>query len=725
MSPGVVGNYTPGVALERLLAGTGLVAHHSGKGYVLAVASGSAIETVLVTARRDPAETSYNVNTTTSSNRFGGTLRDLPQSTNVISAKVIQDEQALSVIEAVQNVSAASANLADAQGLPGFEVRGFPVTPLENGLQNPGGFTQSIDNVARIEILQGPAAVLAGPNSEGGTVNIVTKVPTSQRLLNLSAEFGSYGYRKGAVDVSGALTDDHTLSGRLIMSAASSDKNFGGYNGGSDYLVAPSLRYKNHWLDGTVGYSWTHQVVPETPYTLINPASGEPYRRPDVSIGPSDQNIAVHDSQVYYNVTANLAPWLTAVSHGSYDWTSLNLNTFALFGFDPVQGGPYVFGLQSGNIQDVATGADDTYLRAKFPIGPIQDTFVAGGNVESTSTDQFYSVQSNFYGPAFFGANAPSINILSRHNTYLPTAYTYTKAYTLSGLQYGLYFQELLEYGPLHLSASGRYDSVSSTILFPSPSNYTNTQSASQFSPSVGAVWDITHRLSLYGNYMQGFYPNYDQRTKSGGTIPNNNTTNEEVGLKADFFQKKLSLDVSAYDLTQSNLSITDPTNRNFYIAIAGEETKGVQGVLTGEILPGWNVISSIADATFKFLKPTAFDSAVPGQPELRYSFYSAYRVQSGSLAGFGIGAGIFGFSRSNADTHASYTTASGRAYVPQIPGGAQVNLNFFYSINHIEFNFGIKNVFDTRLYGASYNPDYVPLLAPRTFMVTARYRFF
>ncbi len=51
----------------------------------------------------------------------------------------------------------------------------------------------TLADVDRIEILKGPASSLYGPNSFGGTINIITKIPDTAKII-FNAEGGSYDY---------------------------------------------------------------------------------------------------------------------------------------------------------------------------------------------------------------------------------------------------------------------------------------------------------------------------------------------------------------------------------------------------------------------------------------------------------------------------------------------------------------------------------------------------
>ena len=66
---------------------------------------------IVVRARRDEAETSVLVRQTSTSDRNGLSLRDQPRNTQVISAKTIEEQQALNITDILRNAGGVSAQL--------------------------------------------------------------------------------------------------------------------------------------------------------------------------------------------------------------------------------------------------------------------------------------------------------------------------------------------------------------------------------------------------------------------------------------------------------------------------------------------------------------------------------------------------------------------------------------------------------------------------------------
>ena len=121
------------------------------------------------------------------------------RSIQVVPQQVLQDRQARSITDGLENVSGVtSIGTGYAGSRDYFAIRGFESysSALLNGLPDPqitndGGFV----NVERLEVLKGPASVLYGEtgfSGIGGTVNFVTKQPLRDPFYEISATIGSF-----------------------------------------------------------------------------------------------------------------------------------------------------------------------------------------------------------------------------------------------------------------------------------------------------------------------------------------------------------------------------------------------------------------------------------------------------------------------------------------------------------------------------------------------------
>ena len=178
---------------------------------------------VLVTGQQD---TGYRVPNASTATRTDTPLRDIPQSIQVIPQQVIEDRQLTNLIDTLRSVPGISQ--ADQASTSIYEnpiIRGFSASGsgdvLRNGVRTPYGAISNFESatVERIEVLRGPASALFGQGSLGGIINVITKRPLSEPYYSVEASAGSFDFYRGAIDLSGPLTNDQTLLYRLNLAA--------------------------------------------------------------------------------------------------------------------------------------------------------------------------------------------------------------------------------------------------------------------------------------------------------------------------------------------------------------------------------------------------------------------------------------------------------------------------------------------------------------------------
>src|SRR4051812_48772078 len=108
-------------------------------------------------------------------------LRDIPQSVNVITEKLIDDARLDTLKEALHYTAGITFSATENGTDQDIRIRGFPAATtgdlLIDGMRDPSQYERDTFNMERIEVMRGSASMLFGRGSTGGVVNQVTKKP--------------------------------------------------------------------------------------------------------------------------------------------------------------------------------------------------------------------------------------------------------------------------------------------------------------------------------------------------------------------------------------------------------------------------------------------------------------------------------------------------------------------------------------------------------------------
>lgn len=226
-APGVAGRLTARQALDRLLAGSGLVAVLDGNAVVIRTAppvdASATLAPMTVTAEAERAGSAGDGYRTTAVSRAGPwegrSLQDTPYAISVISSELIENIQATSVdqmfkINPVTRLtdSQARVDLAAPVLMRGFAAGSTALNGYKRGWTNVGASTEDIE---RVEILTGMSGFLYGAGNVGGVINYVTKRPTPERYnaIHVGNTSGANAYVHG--DFGGPIDAQGRLGYRL------------------------------------------------------------------------------------------------------------------------------------------------------------------------------------------------------------------------------------------------------------------------------------------------------------------------------------------------------------------------------------------------------------------------------------------------------------------------------------------------------------------------------
>ncbi|CAD6877236.1 TonB-dependent siderophore receptor [Methylomonas albis] len=728
-SKGISGNYTPEAALKQLLSNSGLSYRVAENGNVLIERQQlnykqepTALPAVNVVGKtpssfdgEDPYNKDYMRPNAITATKTDTPLMQTPMSVKVVPQQVLKDQQAITVDQALSNVSGVTSGLG---GSGMFFMRGFGnYNVYRDGFLNQSQWahTEDLANIERVEVLKGPGSLLYGRSEPGGLVNFVTKQPLDTPYYSLRQQFGSFDMYRTSVDATGPLTANKDLAYRFNL-GYQSNHSFQEFGGNERLLVAPSLRW--NISDRTTStlkleYSDIKEMgLGKVPLQGNRPASisralnlGDPWNFQEdeyVMLSLNTEHAFNDDWKLRHRFNfSNHELTMSGIFAGTPS-VQPNGDVRRIFFAQNTDGGDYQHNFFNA-----------LELTGKFDTGALKHTLLVGGDYYRTD----YRASSSGFGD---GPNQfDTSNIYNPiHRAAPPVIPADAISYSNYSLPwFGLYAQDQIEL-PYHVHVMGglRYDSAETTGtssgLWGGPIQST---SEDRVSPRGGIVWQPLPELSFYGSYTENF--GQSNAFMWNKPLPPQTAQQWETGVKTELFDGRFMASVAYFDLKKQNVPMqVDPLTTK---AIGAAESRGIEFDVSGEILPGWNVIGGYAYTPFAKTTKDSFDGSDAGNTGLRLnnapkhngSLWTTYEIQGGDLQGLKVGAGVKALSQ----REIGYDESA------QAPGYATLNLMgsqaWKVGKSKITAQLNVDNLLD-KTYTASiysYGPTYYG--APRTFM--------
>jgi iron complex outermembrane receptor protein len=593
----------------------------------------------------------YQVSSSSSSTRTNTPLLQTPQSVQVVSSQVLKDRQAFTLNEIAGTFTGMKAN----NGNGSFQMRGFTAySPndasflLFNGIRgNLYLWSQQplLYNIESVELLRGPSGALFSEGSPGGVVNFITKKPLSEKQANADVSLGSWGFGRASFDVTGPLLKNKKLLYRTIIGYDRSE-SFRDYQKKQNLFIAPSLTYlasDRTSLNLEINYAYAKAVQQYDNGSFI-------FSRPDGSF----------DFNYYPNN-------LTIQSPTDYGKTH---NTSATLTFNHQFNENLKLTVVERAVRNTLDYTDH------IPVGRIRNDSVSRG-YQDWETDRF-SLQTTAFATylAKTGSLHHQIIVGTDYNRYGWTKndYDYKTSTRISILNpdysgsipdasepadesddnkritnlVGAYIQDQISVGDkIKVLASLRYDSYNGkeTPLSEKDNKQGDELRASGWIPRIGVVYLPVKNISLYGTYLKSFNPQTSNNVLAGGPFPTRQSTQYEIGSKAELANNQLSATLSLYQINYANILTAAPTEENSHrqAAIDGTRSRGGEFSVVGNLdrlslIAGYAFNEHVLVSTSSYgKKGDRFANA----PKHQINFWGKYTLPFRSLKGLGIAAGV------------------------------------------------------------------------------------
>lgn len=652
-------------------------------------------ETLTVTA--DPNTTAEATNGYQPLNTSTATLTnmpmlDIPQVVNTVSDKVLADQHATTLDEALYNVS----NVVQTNTLGGtqdaFVRRGFGANRdgsiMTNGLRTvlPRSFNAATE---RVEVLKGPASTLYGILDPGGLINVVTKRPEKTFGGSISATSSSFGGGTGQVDVTGPI-EGTRLAYRLTGEYQDEDywRNFGNER---STFIAPSLTWFGDDATVTVLYSHRDYKTPFDRGTIFDLNTKQP-----VNVDRKtrfDEPFNVTDGQsdlAQLNAEYRLNSQWTAKFDYSYSQDKYSDNQARVMAYDSKTGTltRRVDATQGSTQRMHSTRAD---LQGNVDIAGFYNEILTGVSYENYDLLRTDMMRCK---------NVKGFNIYNPVYGKLDECTTVSAAdsdQTLKQESYSAYAQDALYLTDKWIAVAGlRYQYYTQYAGKGRPFNVNTDSRDEQWTPKLGLVYKLTPAVSLFANYSQTFMPQSSIASYIGD-LPPETSNAYEVGAKFDLLEG-VTANIALFDIHKRNVLYTESIGGETIAKTAGRvRSQGVEVDLAGSLTENTNIIASYGYTDAKVLEdPDYAGKPLPNVPRHTGSLFLTYDIHN-AFAGntLTLGGGGHGVSRRSATNGADYYLPG--YFVADAFAAYKMKLQY-----PVTLQVNVKNLFDKTYYTSS-----------------------
>lgn len=647
-------------------------------------------------------------------------IKDTPQSISVVSSEQMQRFGADSLNEALRLATGIQVEEWETNR-SNYTARGFDIANTQiDGVGLPNGWgivTGAMDTFGyeKLEVIRGANGLLTGVGNAAGTINYVRKRPTNQAEGSAGISYGSWGTTRGEVDYSTPFTDDGTWAGRIVAAHEEGDSWLRGKDDRRDFVygVVDGQIGENGTL--TLGYSWQDARTNGNMWGALG------FMYSDGTQARWDRGASTTQDWTYWDTTSQTA-FAEYVHQLGADW-QLKLaynhrdvrNDDRLFYATDLNG----TGLEPGTnlgLYGYPWGGEDE-LKADLVSATLNGHFQMWGRDQEVMLgvgwSQSENINSQFAGALCSGAPCGYIEMPGfpwAGNVVPEPLWGESSVYST--------LDERLKraYGATRLSFTDRLKAVvgfNYAEYHRDGANYgvAFDQTESETSPYAGLTYDFSPNVLGYVSYSDIYQPQ-SQSDADGRYLDPTKGANYEVGVKADWLDKRLLTTLAVFRAEQSGLATGAGYNDQgqFYYEGVDVESKGVELEATGRLSEH---VDLVAGYTALKLTGADGDDTYRWVPRRTANLVLSARVPSYTALSFGIG-GRWQSAISNVESNGFTVRQDSYAVFNGFVGwDFQPNATLRLNVNNVVDETYINTLRYSGYYGA-----------PRNYTLSLNYRF-
>jgi len=674
---------------------------------------------------------------------------DLPQGVQFINEQVIEDQQVNRLSDALKNANGVAMG-SNRGGLnENFFARGYSLGSnniFKNGIRTNNAVSIEASTLESVEILKGSAALLYGGVSGGAVLNVVTKKPRFDYGGEVSFRAGSYELYKPTVDVYGPISKNVAFR---VIGTYENAQSFRDHVSNERTYINPSLLIK----------------AAEKTEIEVNGDYLKGNNTPDFGIGSVAGKI---DKSIGRNRFFN-TPWAhnnfeqsniqAAVNHAFNEHWKLNVSGGLQFYNRDYFGAERIQILENGDLPIALnktrskehTFNEQANLTGKLYTGGIQHTILVGADADQSDvTNKTFDISTDGNKTSATGASVYDlINIYGpdEMRSDIPNA-PFKQSTATSVYRYGAFVQDLVELTEQFKVLAGvrwTYQKTPYSVVTDAQGNQQESvikdQQGNELGAKVDKAWSPKFALiyqpiktsSIYVSYANNFTSNtgYDKNyTPMGPSI----IDQYEAGIKNDFYQGRLSVNLTGYRIVNNRFAQTiiledgtvpDANMKEFTGKTASD---GLELDVTGTLAPGLNILAGYSYNFMRYLSTnetgSVEDVRLVGTTANTANGTVFYTLQNGALKNLKLGGSIYYTGQRNAGwNNTKVNVQDGVNRLIPVDGFTTFDFSAGYAYRQWSILAKLSNIGNTFNYYVHENYSVNPI-PPRSFMATLAYKF-
>jgi iron complex outermembrane receptor protein len=647
-------------------------------------------------------------------------LIEVPQSISIVPAEQIQTLKPQNLVEALGYTAGVGRDEGADRTGDGFTLRGFQASAYFGSVYRDGSKyqvnfyngQQETYGLERIEVLKGASSVLYGAVAPGGVINTISKRPTANPIRELNVELGNWDRKQVSGDFAGALSADGEWTYRLTGLLRDSD-TFVDYVKDDRFYLAPAVQWQPSAATSlTLLSEFQHD---KTAYVYGLPADGTIHPNPNGRI-PRNRFVGEPGYDRYDNKRWSVGYLFEHAFNENlklrnslrYLNASNDFPSVWIWGIDPADNRTTIDRGAQDRRDDSDSVTTDTSLQMKFGSGGLTHTALVGLDyTQQKHISERYdrgAAPLDLYDPVYGGGLG---DITQSH------------LWDTRSKRLGLYAQDQVKFDNRWVVLAGlrqdwvRYSESENAVGAPIEWKADNEKSDA-LTGRLGVVYLAGGGIAPYASYAQSFEP-VAGSTFDGARFKPTRGEQYEVGVRYMPEGRGLMVSAAVFDLTQDNVTATDPLNPGYSLPIGKVRSRGIELEARGRVAPSTELIAAYAYTDARIVETS---SATPellgrrngGSPYNQLSVWADYTFGAFGLPGLKAGAGV----RYVDDTRATWIEGV-------VPSYTLVDLMASYTTGPWRFALNVSNAGDRTYLSCTYDCFYGE---PRRVIGTATYRW-